>query len=246
MAATRSRVELSRALSLVGAGALAATLVASLPSAQAIEPGTATPALSRWLDAAAPGPAARRRLESASQIGCEGSTVLRTPRGEMSVPTSFLAIPPSRYEERTRVQGTEIHTTLDEPRGWVERASERRPLDDGQLERMRGARHRRYGSLMVLAARGMLTASVNEDGSILVESADGPLRLSVDASGLVIQMSLAGRSLRGEAVVERRSFSDFRWTESGVRLPYRVTIDQDGREVATSVWEHCAVELGSE
>lgn len=162
----------------------------------------------------------------------EGESELETPQGKLPAQFQIDFAAPDRYREATVLPFGEVVTVLSADSAWATTPRGTQDLNSDQKRRAREGLYRHYLGLLWAAANGHVKASALDGASDVALEVDGvSMRGSFDpASGRLLSLTLAGTSLEGVPVEEKREFSSF---ESG-QYPSEIRIFHDGKPAATT------------
>ncbi len=162
----------------------------------------------------------------------EGASELETLQGKLSARFQIDFEAPDRYREATVLPFGEVVTVLSGDSAWATTPRGTQDLNSDQKRRAREGLYRHYLGLLWAAASGRVSARALDDANDVVLEVDGvSMRGSFDpATGRLLALTLAGTSLEGMPVEEKREFAGF---ESG-QYPSEIRIFHDGKPAATT------------
>jgi zinc protease len=198
------------------------------PATDAESTARARETLNRFVASA--GEAARMK-----RFRIEGESSVITPQGPMTARLEVTFVAPDRYRERTTLPFGEIVTVVNGDDAWASTPRGVQGLDGDQKRRARQGLYRHYVGLLWAAANGRIEpqwlGSTGGTSRLLLKLDGLSMRGSFDvATGRLIELSLAGTSLQGAPVEEKRTFSEFDLAPPG--FPKRVQILHDGAPAA--------------
>jgi len=162
----------------------------------------------------------------------EGESEIETQQGKIPARFQVDFQAPDRYREATVLPFGEVVTVLKGDSAWATTPRGTTELNADQKRRAREGLYRHYLGLLWAAANGHVKASALDGASDVALEVDGvSMRGSFDpATGRLLSLTLAGTSLEGVPVEEKREFSGF---EKG-NYPSEVRISHDGKPAATT------------
>jgi len=162
----------------------------------------------------------------------EGESELETPQGKLPARFQIDFEAPDRYREATVLPFGEVVTVLAGDAAWATTPRGTADLNSDQKRRAREGLYRHYLGLLWAAANGRVSARSLDGASDVALDVEGvSMRGSFDpATGRLLSLTLAGTSLEGVPVEEKREFSGFE--NSG--YPTEVRIFHDGKPAATT------------
>ena len=160
----------------------------------------------------------------------EGESEIETQQGKLPARFQVDFEAPDRYRESTVLPFGEVVTVLNADTAWATTPRGTQDLNTDQKRRAREGLYRHYLGLRWAAANGRVKASALDGASDVALEVEGvSMRGSFDAeTGRLLSLTLAGTSLEGVPVEEKREFSGF---ESG-NYPSEVRISHDGKPAA--------------
>jgi zinc protease len=160
----------------------------------------------------------------------EGESEIETAQGKLPAQFQVDFIAPDRYREATVLPFGEVVTTLSADAGWATTPRGTQDLNADQKRRARESLYRHYLGLLWAASEGRVSARALDGARDVALEVDGvAMRGSFDpATGRMLAITLAGTSLEGVPVEEKREFAGF--DERG--YPMEVRIFHDGKPAA--------------
>jgi zinc protease len=170
--------------------------------------------------------------EAVEGFRLEGQSEIETAQGKLPAQFQVDFAAPDRYREATILPFGEVVTTLSADAAWATTPRGTQDLNADQKRRARESLYRHYLGLLWAAANGRVSARALDGASDVALEVEGvSMRGSFDPeSGRLLSLTLAGTSLEGVPVEEKREFSGF---ESGI-YPSEVRIFHDGKPAATT------------
>jgi hypothetical protein len=162
----------------------------------------------------------------------EGESEIETQQGKLPARFRVDFEAPDRYRESTVLPFGEVVTVLSGDAAWATTPRGTSDLNPDQKRRAREGLYRHYLGLLWGALNGRVKASALDGAADVALEVEGvSMRGSFDpSSGRLLSLTLAGTSLEGVPVEEKREFSGF---ESGP-YPTEVRIFHDGKPAATT------------
>jgi zinc protease len=162
----------------------------------------------------------------------EGESELETPQGKLPAQFQIDFAAPDRYRESTVLPFGEVVTVVSADSAWASTPRGTQDLNADQKRRAREGLYRHYLGFLWAAANGLVKANALDGASDVALEVEGvSMRGSFDpASGRLLSLTLAGTSLEGVPVEEKREFSGF---ENGL-YPTEIRISHDGKPAATT------------
>jgi hypothetical protein len=160
----------------------------------------------------------------------EGESELETPQGKLPARFQIDFESPDRYREATALPFGEVVTVLAGESAWATTPRGTTDLNPDQKRRAREGLYRHYLGLLWAAANGLVKArALDRAGDVALEVDGVAMRGSFDPeTGRLVSLTLAGTSLQGAPVQEKREFLGF---ESG-SYPTEIRILHDGKPAA--------------
>ena len=162
----------------------------------------------------------------------EGESELETPQGKLPAQFQIDFAAPDRYREAIVLPFGEVVTVVSADSAWASTPRGTSDLNSDQKRRAREGLYRHYLGFLWAAANGLVKANALDGASDVALEVEGvSMRGSFDpASGRLLSLTLAGTSLEGVPVEEKREFSGF---ENGL-YPTEIRISHDGKPAATT------------
>ncbi|MEQ1896792.1 MAG: pitrilysin family protein [Vicinamibacterales bacterium] len=190
-------------------------------------------------------------LKGVRTLVAEATTTFQTPQGPVSSSSTSTVAYPDRMRVDGKVANVSVVQAYNAGTAWVSDPSGVHDVPAEMGEGFADSMRRDLITLLVGAAQGTtpvrLLPEEGAEGLVLTvlevngtADADRPMRLWLDAKGHVARLAFAGVGPDGRAARMEERFSDYR-DVSGVQIPFRSELRQNGKVVAESVFTRVTI-----
>jgi zinc protease len=151
---------------------------------------------------------------------------------------------PSTFRQESVLPFGKVVATYDGKYAWMIQGRNRAPLVGAPLKQLQGEIFRTYPSLLLSDRDKDRTVTYVGDRTVEISDPQGNrVRLSLDESGLPEKVSYRMAPLQGQPPEVVNTFSEMK-DVNGIKMPFRITIAQNGKKVADVVIQEYKVNQG--